>query len=722
MDKCFISLLTILCLTACDTTENISQSQQPTEVKTSMAQAKPPIAPKRPKQLTIHNDTRIDNYYWMRDDDRKDTEIINHLEAENQYLEQSLAHTEDLQQKIFDELKSRIKKDDQSVPLKIRGYYYFRRFEGEKEYPVYVRQKGSLTAKEEILLDGNAMAEGHDYFNIGDYEVSTNNEILAYSTDTISRRIYTIEFKSLPNNEMLTDKLEQTTGEIVWANDNKHVFYIKKDPQTLLGNQVYRHELGTPQEKDVLVYQENDLSFYTSLGKTKDDSTILINHGSTLVEGVSILNADQPTGEFKKFAPLEDNHEYSVEKLGDWFYVYTNWQATNFRLMKVKAEDSQDKSKWLEVIAHDPEVFLEDIELFKDYLVVSQKVRGQTQLKAIHWESQKEQLIEFDDSVYVAGFTGNVTNDTDKVRLYYSSLTTPMTTYDYNLSSGKRDLLKQQEVLGDFHPKNYHGERIFVKARDGAEVPVSIVYRKDKFKQDGSNPLYQYGYGSYGYTVEPTFSSARLSLLDRGFVFAIAHIRGGQMLGREWYDNGKMFNKKNSFYDFIDVTKALIDRKYTSQGKVFAAGGSAGGLLIGAVINLAPELYKGVAAHVPFVDVVTTMLDESIPLTTNEFDQWGNPKNKDSYEYMLSYSPYDQVKEQDYPNILVTTGLHDSQVQYFEPMKWVAKLREKKTDDNLLVFKTNMEAGHGGASGRFRRNKELALEFAFFADLAGIKE
>ncbi len=692
------------------------------EVTQTMTQLKPPIAKKVTHKLTIHDDTRIDDYYWMRDDERKDAAVLNHLKAENDYLEKALSHTQDLQEKIYQELISRIKKDDQSVPIKIRGYFYYSRYEGEKEYPIIARKKENLDSTEEILLNGNKMAEGHDYFNIGDYEVSMDNQLLAYSTDTVSRRIYTIEIRSLETGKHLSDKLEQTSGEIVWANDNQHLFYIKKDPQTLLGNQVFRHKLGTSQKEDVLVYEEEDASFFTSIGKTKDDSTLIIYHSSTLIDGASILDANSPMGSFKRFAELEDNLEYSIEKLGQWFYILTNWQAKNFRLMKVQADETQDKSKWIEVIAHDPDVYLKDFELFNNYLVINEKERGQTRIRAIEWSTKKDELLSFDDPVFVAGFSGNVTTDTNTLRVVYSSLTTPTTTYDYDLKSGDRKLLKQQEVIGEFHPKQYSSERIFVKARDGAEVPVSLVYKKDTFKKDGTNPMYLYGYGSYGYTVEPTFSSNRLSLLDRGFVFAIAHIRGGQMLGRQWYDDGKMFNKKNTFFDFIDVTKTLIAQKYAAPDKVFAAGGSAGGLLIGAVINMAPELYKGVAAHVPFVDVVTTMLDESIPLTTNEYDQWGNPNNKDSYEYMLSYSPYDQIKAQQYPNILVTTGLHDSQVQYFEPMKWVAKLREFKTDNNLLIFKTNMEAGHGGASGRFRRNKELALEYAFFADLAGIKE
>jgi oligopeptidase B len=722
-----IIAIMIMTLAACQpSSESDSKQQlgknQTTTSSHAFTEAKPPVAKKIPHELTIHGDTRIDNYYWLRDDERKDPEVLAYLEAENAYADSVLAHTTALQNKIYQELVGRIKKDDSSVPAKYKDYFYYVRFEGEKEYPIYARKKGKLTAPEEIMLDGNAMAEGTDYFAIGSTAISPNQNLLAYSTDTVSRRIYTIEFKDLTTGKPLKDRLQQTTGQVIWANDNQTVFYIKKDLQTLLGDKVYRHRLGTPQNEDQLVYEETDKSFYTSLGKTKDDSVIYIYHSSTTTSGASLIDANQPTEQFTPFLPLEDNHEYSFEKAGDWYYILTNWNAKNFRIMRTKANHTQDKSTWEEVVAHNPKVFLEDLEVLENYLVISEKERGQSRIRALDLRNNQSQELLFDDPIFVAGFTGNNEIKTNTIRLYYSSLTTPMTTYDYDLSTGQRTLLKQEEVLGGFHPQNYQSERIFVTARDGQEIPVSIVYRKDKFKKDGTNPLYQYGYGSYGYTIDPFFSSSRLSLLDRGFVYAIAHVRGGQMLGREWYEEGKLFNKKNTFNDFIDVTRALVAMKYAAKDKVFAAGGSAGGLLMGAVVNMAPELYKGVAAHVPFVDVVTTMLDESIPLTTNEYDEWGNPNNKDAYQYMLSYSPYDQVKPQAYPNLLVTTGLHDSQVQYFEPAKWVAKLRDMKTDHNLLVFKTNMDAGHGGASGRFRRNKERALEYAFFCDLAGIKE
>ena len=692
------------------------------EMKKVESEVKAPVAKKIPYELSNHGQTRIDNYYWMRDDERKDVDVLSHLKAENEYADKLLAHTSDFQDKIFNELNDRMKKDDSSVPAKVNGYYYYTRYSGDAEYPVYARKKDTLEADEEVLLDGNIMAKDHDYFAIGSYAVSTNNQVLAYSTDTLSRRIYTIEFKYLYNDTPISDRLEQTSGQVIWANDNKTVYYIKKNLQTLLGYQVYRHKLGTPQSEDELVYEETNTKFYTSLGKTKDNGIIYIYHSSTLSKGASILDASDPKAKLSPFLPLEKDLEYSFAKLEDWYYIRTNWNAINFKIMKVHKDFTSDKSKWQEVIAHNEDVYLRDFELLKDYLLLREKVKGQTRIRAIHLKTNKSEELEFDEEVFVAWFSRNLELDTSVIRLGYSSMTTPVSIYDYDLVSKKITLLKQEEVLGEFHPQDYASERIFIKARDGKEVPVTIVYKKDKFKQDGTNPIYQYGYGSYGATMEPYFSISRLPLLDRGFVYALAHIRGGQMLGRPWYEDGKMLNKKNTFTDFIDVTKSLIKQKYGAKDKVFAAGGSAGGLLIGAIINMEPELYKGVGAHVPFVDVITTMEDDSIPLTSNEYDEWGNPAIKEQYDYMLSYSPYDQVQAQKYPNILVTTGLHDSQVQYFEPMKWVAKLRELKTDNNLLVFKTNMEAGHGGASGRFRRNKEIALEYAFFAELAGIKE
>jgi len=704
-----------LAVSACSETSNSTMNQEP-------ANNTAPVAKKVPFEMEQHQHKRVDNYYWMRDDKREDPEILAHLEAENAYLEKNMAHTNDVQSTLFDEMTGRLKKDDASVPYEKQGYWWYRRFEGEKEYPIYARKKGSLEGKEEILLDVNVMAEGHDYFTVGQTAISTNNEILAYSTDTVSRRIYDIQFKDLNTGKLLGDKLTQTSGSIVWANNNQHVFYIKKNPQTLLGYQVFRHKLGTEQSQDELMYEENDDTYYTSIGKSRDGEVAYIYHQSTTTTGVSVIDANDPKGEFKPILELENGHEYSFEKWRNWYYIYTNKGATNFKISKVKIEESGDISKWQDVVPHRKSVYIEDFIVLDQHLIVEERENGLTNIRIIELETGKETLIPFNDPAYVATFSTNSQMKTNKVRLYYSSMTTPGSVMEYDLTSLKAEVLKQDEVVGEFDSNWYQSERIFVEARDGKKVPVTLVYRKDKFKKDGTNPLYQYAYGSYGSTSEPYFSASRLSLLDRGFVYAIAHIRGGQMLGRTWYDDGKMFNKINTFNDFVDVSKSLVKQGYGAKDKVFAVGGSAGGLLMGAIINMNPELYRGVAAHVPFVDVVTTMSDASIPLTTGEYDEWGNPANKDSYEYMLSYSPYDQIKRQDYPNMLVTTGLHDSQVQYFEPMKWVAKLREYKTDDNQLYFLTNMEAGHGGASGRFRRYKERALEYAFFLDLAGIKQ
>ncbi|BBM02384.1 S9 family peptidase [Microbulbifer sp. GL-2] len=678
-----------------------------------------PIAKKVPHKMSIHGHERVDNYYWMRDDERKAPEVIAHLEAENAYTDSVMKHTKKLQETLFQEMTGRLEKDKSTVPVFHNGYWYYTRYLPEKEYAIHARRKGNLDAAEEVMLDVNELAEGSGYFSVGRLAVSPSNQLLAYPEDNIGRRVYTIRFKDLKTGELLPDKLENASPVAVWANDNQTVFYINKDRQTLLGYQVMRHKLGTPQSEDVVVYEERDKAFYTWISKSRDGELINIHHSSTTTSGQSILSADSPLGEFSALYPREENHEYSALKLGNEFYILTNWQAENFRLMKVAMEDASDKSKWFEVIPHDNAILLEEFTLFDRHLTVIERKAGQTGLRIINLKDNKDLKVGFNDPVYQLSLSTNPSPDSDRVRVSYSSLTTPRSIYEAELSSGELDLLKQDKIPGGFDPEHYQSEGILITTRDGAKVPVSLVYRKDQFRKDGSNPLLQYAYGSYGSTVDPWFRSSVISLLDRGFVFAIAHIRGGQKLGRAWYEDGKMFNKKNTFTDFIDVTKGLTKLKYGAPDKIFASGGSAGGLLMGAVVNMAPELYRGVTAAVPFVDVVTTMLDESIPLTVNEYDEWGNPNSKDSYEYMLSYSPYDQIKAQDYPNMLVTTGLHDSQVQYFEPMKWVAKLRELKTDKNQLLFNVNMEAGHGGSSGRFRRYHETALQYAFYLDLIG---
>jgi oligopeptidase B len=687
------------------------------EALNTMSNTTAPIAKKVPHKMVIHNHTRIDDYYWMRDDSRKNPEILAHLAAENNYTKAQLQHTEAMQEHLFQEIKARIEKDDSSVPTKKGDFYYASQMKGENEYPIYVRSSDFAGTNLEVLLDVNTLAKAHDYYQVSGLSASPNGKLLAYGEDTVSRRIYTVQFKNIADNTLLVDKLEGTNGGIVWGNDNKTVYYIKKDPQTLLGYQVFRHTLGTQQINDEMIYEETNKAYYTSLSKSKDNSSVFIGHSSTEASGVSVIDADNAKAMPKKFIEREEGHEYSISKMNDWYYISTNWQATNFRLMKVHKNHLGDKTQWQDVIPANDAVKLENYELFTDHLVYQQRENGISKVTIQQLSSNKKQQLSFNDSAYSLDLYGNNALNNKALRLYYSSFTTPGTHYDIDLNTLDKTQLKQAKVLGDFNSKNYAAERIFVKARDGKHVPVSLVYRKDTFKKDGTNPLYQYAYGSYGSTIDPHFSVSRLSLLDRGFVYAVAHIRGSEMLGRPWYEDGKKLTKMNTFTDFIDVTKALTAQGYGDKNEVFAAGGSAGGLLMGAVLNIAPDLYKGIAAAVPFVDVVTTMLDESIPLTTNEFKEWGNPKDKTYYDYMLSYSPYDQIKAQDYPNILVTTGLHDSQVQYFEPMKWVAKLRDYKTDDNVLLFKTDMEAGHGGASGRFKRIHETALEYSFFIDL-----
>ena len=678
-----------------------------------------PVAKKVPYEMSAHGVTRRDNYYWMRDDSRTDKEILAHLEQENSYLETVLAPLKETREALYEELVSRIEKDDSTVPVFDNGYWYYTRYSGENEYPVYLR-KPTLDADPQVLLDANVMSEGHDYFSIGSYSVSSNNTLMAYSEDTLSRRIYTVYVKNLESEEKLNDVLEGTSGSAVWANDNEHLFYVKKDPQTLLGYQVYRHKLGTSQEDDVLVYEESDPTFYTYISKSKDDSVIYIHHSNTDKTGVTLIDADNPTSEAEVFLPIKDGQEYSVAKTRDGYYVLTNIDAKNFKVMKAPLDATGDVSKWQEIVPHRPDVFLQSIEVMKNHLVVKEKENGMLRMVVHNLTSNEEEIIPTQDPIYGAYFNANPEMDTNKLRIFYSSLTTPGSIIDINLDTLETEVMKQTRVSDTFDSSTYSSERVMIEARDGVMVPVSLVYRKDKFKKDGTNPLYQYAYGSYGATIDPTFRSSWLSLIDRGFVVAIAHIRGGQMLGREWYEDGKMHQKMNTFTDFIDVTKGLVAKQYADKDRVFAMGGSAGGLLMGAVVNMAPELYQGVSAHVPFVDVVTTMSDASIPLTTGEYTEWGNPANKDEFDYMLSYSPYDQVEAKDYPHMLVTTGLHDSQVQYFEPMKWVAKLREYKTDDNLLLFKTDMEAGHGGASGRFKRFESTALEYAFVLHLAGV--
>ncbi len=698
--------------------------------KESTEKPVPPIADKEPKPLAAHGDTRIDNYYWMRLTDEQKTaenpdeqtkKVLDYLNAENAYTDKILGHTKQFQEDLFQEIKGRIKENDESVPYFKNGYWYYTRYEEGQEYPIYCRKKGSLEAEEEVMLNVNEMAKGYEFYNAGGLSVSPDNKLLSFSEDTLSRRIYTIKFMNLETGELLEDAIPNTQGGASWANDNKTVFYTSKNEVTLLSEKINRHELGTSVDKDVTVYHEEDPSFYIGVYRSKSGKFIIIENESTMVSDFHILSTDDPKGKFRQFTPRETDMLYSIDHFENKFYILTNWDAKNFRLMETN-EKATSKENWKEVIAHRDDVLLESIEVFDAFLVVDERKEGLTNLRIINQKSGDEHYLDFGEPAYTAYISTNPEFSTDLLRFGYSSMTTPNSTFDYNMKTKEKVLKKQEEVVGGHDPKNYVTERLFATARDGMKVPISIVYRKD-FVKDGQKPLLLYGYGSYGYTNDPSFNSTRLSLLDRGFAYAIAHIRGGQMLGRQWYEDGKLLNKKNTFFDFIDCGKYLIQEKYTSSDHIYAMGGSAGGLLMGAVLNYEPTLFNGVIAAVPFVDVVTTMSDPSIPLTTNEYDEWGNPEeSKESYDYMLSYSPYDQVKSEDYTNILVTTGLFDSQVQYWEPAKWVAKLRDMKTGDKLLLLHTNMDAGHGGASGRFERLRETALDYAFIFDLEGINK
>ena len=676
----------------------------------------PPVAKRVQHKLEKHGGVRIDDYYWLKE--REDPEVVSYLEAENAYLDAVLGHTEKAQQALFEEIKGRIKKDDASVPYRESGYYYYRRNEGDNEYPIYCRKKGALDTAEEILLDVNELARGHEYFSVRGLRVSSSNDLLAYAEDSVGRRIYTIRFKNLTSGETLADQIPAVTGNMAWANDNRTLFYAKQDPQTLRSYRIYRHVLGTDAAQDERVYEETDDTFSTYVSKSKSKSYLIISSHHTLSTEVRVLPADKPDGKFRTVLPRERDHEYSVDHFGDSFYIRTNWKALNFRLMRTSV-DRTDKGSWKEIIPHRKDVLLEGFEIFNDYLVVEERKQGLIQLRIRPWDGGEEHYLDFGEPAYSAWISTNPEFDTTVLRYGYESMTTPDSIYDYDMAGRTKTLMKQDEVLGGFDSANYVTERLQAPARDDVRVPISLVYRKG-FERDGHSPLLLYGYGSYGNSIDASFRSSRLSLIDRGFVFAIAHVRGGEELGRQWYEDGKLLKKKNTFTDFIDCAEYLVAEKYADPGKVFAMGGSAGGLLMGAVINLRPDLFHGVVAAVPFVDVVTTMLDDTIPLTTSEYDEWGDPNDKQFYDYILSYSPYDNVEAKNYPNLLVTTGLHDSQVQYWEPAKWVAKLRATKTGDNRVLLKTNMEAGHGGASGRFKRYRKVALEFAFLLDLAGI--
>ncbi len=680
-------------------------------------QIHPPTAKKIPTKLEKHGDIRIDNYYWMNN--REDQAVVDYLNAENDYYHKMTAHTKKFQEDLFLEMKSRIKEVDSSVPYKLDGYWYINRYEQGKEYPIYSRKKDTLDAAEEIMFDCNQMAEGHEFFNLKGISISPDNTLASFGTDTISRRQYNIQIKNLKTGEIYPDIIENTTGSSVWANDGKTLFYTKKDPVTLRSDKIFKHVLGTSAENDELVFHEKDSTYNTFVYKTKSRKYIVIGSVSTLTSEYRTLNADDPNGEFKVFSPRDLGVEYSIAHYDGNFYILTNRdKATNFKLMRA-GENNTSSEHWQEFIPHRRDVLLENVEIFRDYYVLSERENGLNQMKISRWDGSESYYLPFNSETYVAGASVNLDFDTDELRYYYNEMGAPYAIIDFNMKTRTKKVLKEQEVLGGkFNKDNYKTERLWATAQDGKKVPISLVYRKDT-PLDGTSPLFQYAYGSYGSTIDPYFSSVRLSLLDRGFIYAIAHVRGGEYLGRPWYEDGKLFNKKNTFTDFIDCSKFLIEQKYTSPEHLYASGGSAGGLLMGAIINMAPELYNGVIAEVPFVDVVTTMLDDSIPLTTGEYDEWGNPNDKDYYDYIKSYSPYDNVEAKAYPNLYVSTGLHDSQVQYWEPAKWVAKIREFKTDDHLLFLDTNMDAGHGGASGRFEALKETAKAYTFILDLEG---
>lgn len=679
----------------------------------------PPIAKIIPHTIEKHGHIRTDNYYWLNQ--RENPEVIAYLNQENEYYRQATAHTQEFQNTLFEEMKARIKEDDESVPYFYNGYYYITRFEKGKDYPIHSRKKGSLDASEEIMFDCNEMAKGYAYFKLSGLSISEDNVWAAFGIDTVSRRQYTIQIKNLITGEILPIKLENTSGGATWASDNKTIFYSRKDEVTLRSDKIFKHKLGTSAADDTLVYFEKDETFDVSVYKSKSKKYLVIGSSSTMTTEYQTVLSTTPDADFKVFQKRTRGLEYSISHFGDHFYIVTNKdKATNFKLMKT-SEDKTSKEHWIDVLTHRDDVLLEDIDIFKDYLVVSERTNGLNAIRIMPWSGVGEYYLPFGSETYMAYTTTNVDFDTEILRYSFQSLATPSSVIDFNMRTLEKTILKEQEVLGGkFDKNNYTEERVWATAQDGTRVPISMVYRNG-MKKESKNPLLLYAYGSYGVTMDCYFSSVRLSLLDRGFIYAIAHIRGGEDLGRKWYEHGKLLKKKNTFTDFIDCSQFLIDEKYTSADHLYAEGGSAGGLLMGAVVNMAPQLYRGVIAQVAFVDVVTTMLDETIPLTTGEYDEWGNPNEKKYYDYMLSYSPYDNVKAQEYPNMYISTGLHDSQVQYWEPAKWVAKLRVLKTDNNQLYLDTNMETGHGGASGRFESIREIAKEYSFLLDLEGIK-
>lgn len=682
---------------------------------------KPPVCEKKSKELIAHGNTRIDDYYWLNDYFKKgpdSTKVVDYLKAENAYLDTMMKGLKPFQENLYNEMKGRIKEKDESVPYFKNGYFYYTRMEKGKEYNIFCRKKGKMDAVEEVLLDMNKMAKGHAYFSATGFDISPDNHLLAYGVDIVSRRQYTIYVKNLVTGKTTMEIKGETDGNPVWASDNKTFFYVKNNPETLLTEKVIRHKAGSRETFDKIVYAEKDPSNYINVWRSKSDQYIFITSTATMSSETRLINASNPEADFKVFQPRMKNVLYSVEQLNDKFIIVTNLDALNFKLMEAPLNETT-RENWKEVIPHRTDVLLESIEPFKNFLVITERKNGLVQLRIRNLANNKDTYLPFEEPAYLASVGVNPDFNSEILRYNYTSLTTPSSVYDFNLKNGTKKLMKQQEVLGGFKKEDYVTERLFATAGDGTKIPVSLVYKKG-FEKNGKAPMLLYGYGSYGFSMDATFNSARLSLLNRGFVYAIAHVRGGEEMGRSWYENGKLMNKMNTFKDFIACAEFLMNKDYSSPEHTYAMGGSAGGLLMGAITNLRPDLWHGIIAQVPFVDVLTTMSDPTIPLTTNEYDEWGNPADKDAYFYMKSYSPYDNVEKKGYPNILVMTGLHDSQVQYFEPAKWVAKLRELKTDNNKLFLHTDMTVGHGGASGRFKYLKDIAMQYSFLFALEGI--
>lgn len=676
---------------------------------------------KRPYKMMLHGDTRVDEYFWLRDDTRTNPQVLAYLEEENAYFDKMMEHNAALEDRLYREMTGRLDPDDSSVPYQDGDYWYYSRFEPGNEYPIHARRKGSMDADEEIIIDGNERSQGHEFYRLGGMEVSDDHRYVAIAEDTVGRRINDIRILDTQSHEFLPDLIKNASTALAWSADGQYLFYLNKDRETLLAYQLMRHKLGTDSSDDVLVYEEADNTYYTSVWRSRSKEYIFLIHKNTDTTEVQLLAADRPTGEFKPFLPRETGHEYDIDHADGRFFIRTNWNASNFRVMSSSLQDSVDKSKWKEIIPHRDNAMVRDLQAFDSWLVIGERKDGLRKVRVRSHDGGTDRYLDTGGEAYVMWLSTNVSTHTDTIRYGYSSLATPNQIWEINLKTGDSQLLKADRVAGGFDSNDYRTSRMTITARDGTRVPVSLAYRKGT-NLDGSAPALIYAYGSYGSSSDPWFRNSVISLLDRGFVYVIAHIRGGQEMGRKWYEGGRLMNKKNTFTDFIDVTSALQQQGLIDPLRTYAMGGSAGGLLMGVVVNMAPELYHGVVAVVPFVDVVTTMLDDSIPLTTGEYNEWGNPNEKAAYEYMLSYSPYDQVSAQDYPNMMVTTGLHDSQVQYFEPAKWVARLRDRRTDNNRLIFHINMDAGHGGASGRYRRYRETAQEYAFLVDLAGLEK